>query len=63
MKPTEVWEALADIVTEVTKKPFREEHVTDVEWAIISDKVLRLAEKATGVKSGDRTETTANSNG
>ncbi len=44
MKPSEAYEAIADIVTQATKRPYRDEPVTEAEWGVIADKVLLLAD-------------------
>ncbi len=43
MKPTEAYEAIAGIISQAVKRPYRDEPVTEAEWSVIADKVLLLA--------------------
>jgi hypothetical protein len=43
MKPSELGEAFADILTEVCLRVFRPERLTDREWDLITERLLLLA--------------------
>ena len=45
MKPHEFFEAMADQLTEVVKRPFRAEPMTAAELEEIADRILKLCEK------------------
>lgn len=43
MRPSEAYEAIADILTQAVKRPFRDEPITPAEWDVITDKILQFA--------------------
>jgi len=43
LKPEELFQAFADAVTDVCKRPFRPEPITQQEWAGILDRIRTLA--------------------
>ena len=45
MRPNEIMEAFAGIVTETVKRPFREEPLTKDEIDIIADRIIRLTDE------------------
>ena len=53
MRPNEAFQRIADIITETTKRPYRDEPLTDEEWSVITDRILLLAkeEKANGKRN------------
>ena len=40
MKPSEAYEAIADIMTQTVKKPYRDEPITFDEWETISYRIV-----------------------
>ena len=43
MKPSDAFEAIADILTGIVKKPFRDEPMSVAEWDALTEQVLLLA--------------------
>ena len=45
MNPSDFFEAMADQLTEVVKRPFRSEPMTAAELDEVADRILKLCEK------------------
>jgi hypothetical protein len=52
MKPSDAYGAVADLLTSIIKRPYRETDLSAEEWDKSSDGVLKLAEKAKGEANG-----------